>query len=211
MKFTANKREAAGTNASKQLRKQDLVPGVVYSSDMEPVNITMNRADVDQIKRELGINSVFTLDLDGETKTVFVREIDSAAIKPIVYNISLQAIKKGQKLEMPISITVVNEEELGDADGVAAVNTFEIDVVADPSVAPEVIEIDVTGMHIGDTVTAGDIKLPEGVELNQDAEESIVSITVPDEEPEEDANETEEEAEPEVINEKPGEIVEEDD
>lgn len=210
MKFTAKKREVAGTNAAKQLRKQNLVPGIVYASDMEPVNITMDRADVDQIKRELGVNSVFTLDIDGEAKTVFVREINTSALKPIFYNISLQAIKKGQKLQMPIAITIVNEDKLGNPDGVASVNFFEINVTADPATAPEYIEVDVSGMEIGDSITAGDLNLGDDIELDEGADEVVVSISAPDEEPEE-VDPDEEAAEPEVINEKPGEIVEDQD
>jgi large subunit ribosomal protein L25 len=67
MKFTAQKRDGAGTSAAKQLRKEDLVPGVVYASDMEPTNISLSVSDVEQIRRELGLNSVFDLELDGKT------------------------------------------------------------------------------------------------------------------------------------------------
>ena len=207
MKFTAQKRDGSGTSAAKQLRKENLVPGVVYASDLDPINISMSVSDVEQIRRELGLNSVFDLELDGETRTVYVREISQSALKPTIYNISLQAIKKGQKLEMPLSIVVVNEDALADKEGVASTTTLEIDVIADPATAPDSVEVDVTGLAIGDSVTAGELNLASDIELVTDAEEVIVAISAPVEEPEE-VDPDAEVAEPEVIDEKAGKIVE---
>ncbi|MGY0836259.1 50S ribosomal protein L25 [Aerococcus urinaeequi] len=207
MKFTAQKRDGSGTSAAKQLRKENLVPGVVYASDLDPINISMSVSDVEQIRRELGLNSVFDLELDGETRTVYVREISQSALKPTIYNISLQAIKKGQKLEMPLSIVVVNEDALADKEGVASTTTLEIDVIADPATAPDSVEVDVTGLAIGDSVTAGELNLASDIELVTDAEEVIVAISAPVEEPEE-VDPDAEVAEPEVIDEKEGKIVE---
>lgn len=207
MKFTAQKREGSGSSAAKHLRKEDLVPGVVYASDLDPINISLSVSDVEQIRRELGVNSVFDLELDGKTRTVYVREISQSALKPTIYNISLQAIKKGQKLEMPLSIVIVNEDQLGDPDGVASTSVLEIDVVADPATAPDAIEVDVTGLTIGDSISAGELKLADGIELVTDAEETVVSISAPEEEPEE-VDPDAEVAEPELIDEKEGEIVE---
>ena len=207
MKFTAQKRDGAGTSAAKQLRKEDLVPGVVYASDLDPVNISLSVSDVEQIRRELGLNSVFDLELDGKTHTVYVREISQSALKPTIYNISLQAIKKGQKLEMPLSIVIVNEDALADQEGVASTTTLEINVVADPATAPDSVEVDVTGLAIGDSVTAGDLKLASDIELVTDAEEVVVAISAPVEEPEA-VDPDAEVAEPELIDEKEGKIVE---
>ena len=207
MKFTAQKRDGSGTSAAKQLRKENLVPGVVYASDLDPINISMSVSDVEQIRRELGLNSVFDLELDGETRTVYVREISQSALKQTIYNISLQAIKRGQKLEMPLSIVVVNEDALADKEGVASTTTLEIDVIADPATAPDSVEVDVTGLAIGDSVTAGELNLASDIELVTDAEEVIVAISAPVEEPEE-VDPDAEVAEPEVIDEKEGKIVE---
>lgn len=207
MKFTAQKRDGAGTSAAKQLRKEDLVPGVVYASDLDPINISMSVSDVEQIRRELGLNSVFDLELDGKTRTVYVREISQSALKPTIYNISLQAIKKGQKLEMPLSIVIVNEDALADKEGVASTTALEINVVADPATAPDSVEVDVTGLAIGDSVTAGELNLASDIELVTEADEVIVAISAPVEEPEE-VDPDAEVAEPEVIDEKEGEIVE---
>lgn len=207
MKFTAQKRDGSGTSAAKQLRKEDLVPGVVYASDLDPINISMSVSDVEQIRRELGLNSVFDLELDGKTRTVYVREISQSALKPSIYNISLQAIKKGQKLEMPLSIVIVNEDALADKEGVASTTSLEINVVADPATAPDSVEVDVTGLAIGDSVTAGELNLASDIELVTDADEVIVAISAPVEEPEA-VDPDAEVAEPEVIDEKEGEIVE---
>ncbi len=207
MKFTAQKREGSGSSAAKQLRKEDLVPGVVYASDLDPINISMSVSDVEQIRRELGLNSVFDLELDGKTRTVYIREITQSALKPTIYNIALQAIKKRQKLEMPLSIVINNEDALADPDGVVSTTVLEITVVADPATAPDSVEVDATGLSIGDSVTAGDLKLADGIELVTDPEEVVVAVSAPVEEPEE-VDPDAEVAEPEVINEKEGEIVE---
>lgn len=210
MKFTAQKREGSGSSAAKQLRKEDLVPGVVYASDLDPINISMSVSDVEQIRRELGLNSVFDLELDGNTRTVYIREISQSALKPTIYNISLQAIKKGQKLEMPLSIAVINEDQLADPDGVVATTVLEITVVADPATAPDSVEVDAAGLSIGDSVTAGDLNLSSDIELVTDPEEVVVAVSAPEEEPE-DVDPDAEVAEPELIDEKEGEIIEEDD
>lgn len=202
MKFTAKTREVVGTSAAKQLRKEDLIPGTVYGSEGEPVNITMAKADVELIQRELGLNSVFDIEVDGaKQQTVFVRNIDKSALKPDIFNISLQAIKAGQKLEMPIPVYIENEDALSDSDGVVTVNYFEINVIVDPSKAPESFTIDAAGKHIGDSFTVADLVVPAGVEVLDDPEEVIVSINAPQEEVEEVAADAEA-TEPEVIGEK---------
>ncbi|MDO4680602.1 MAG: 50S ribosomal protein L25 [Aerococcus sp.] len=213
MKFVAKQREAAGTTASKQVRKEDQVPGIVYSSDIDPIKVQMPIADVELIERELGVNSVFDLDIEGdETRTVFLREISRSSLKPIIYNISMQAIKKGQKLDINIPISVVDEDQLADADGVASTSLFKIKVNMDPALAPEVIEVSVKGLSIGDSVSVSELKFDhmEDAEILDDPEEAVVSISAPDEEPSDEDLEAAgiEEQEPEVIDEKPGEIVE---
>lgn len=108
---------------------------------------------------------------------------------------------------MPLSIVIVNEDALADQEGVASTTTLEINVVADPATAPDSVEVDVTGLAIGDSVTAGDLKLASDIELVTDAEEVVVAISAPVEEPEE-VDPDAEVAEPELIDEKEGQIVE---
>lgn len=207
MKFVAKQREAAGTTASKQIRKENQVPGIVYSSDIDPINIQMDVADVELIERELGVNSVFDLAIEGdETRTVFLREISRSALKPIIYNISFQAIKKGQKLDINIPITVVDEDQLADAEGVASTSLFEIKVNMDPALAPETIEVSVKDLHIGDSISVSELTFDHMADaaILDDPDEAVVSISAPDEEPTEEdlAAAGIEEDEPEVIDEK---------
>lgn len=205
MKFTATKREDAGTSASKKIRKEDQVPGIVYSRDIDPIMIQMSTADVELLERDYGINSVLKLDIEGdETRTVFLREISRSALKPVIYNISFQAIKAGDKLDIDVPVQVVDEDQLADEDGVVSTSMWEVRLRIDPAQAPETIEVSVKDFHIGDSVTIADLTFDgiEDAEILDDPEETVLAISVPDEEPAEDEEENLEEEEPEVINEK---------
>ncbi|MGX7348439.1 50S ribosomal protein L25 [Aerococcus vaginalis] len=205
MKFTATKREDAGTSASKKIRKEDQVPGIVYSRDIDPIMIQMSTADVELLERDYGINSVLKLDIEGdETRTVFLREISRSALKPVIYNISFQAIKAGDKLDIDVPVQVVDEDQLADEDGVVSTSMWEVRLRIDPAKAPETIEVSVKDFHIGDNVTIADLTFDgiEDAEILDDPEETVLAISVPDEEPAEDEEENLEEEEPEVINEK---------
>lgn len=213
MKYVAKTRDAAGTSASKKYREDGLVPGVVYASDMEPINIVLDKMDVEEIERELGSNSVFQLEIEGEeTRTVFLRDISRAALKPIIYNVALQAIKAGEKLEVTLPIWIENEDKLADKEGIASLNIFEIEARMEPAKAPEAIIADVEGMEIGDTISVADITFEgiEDAEILTDMDDVLVSITLPDEEPEEEEA-SDEEAEPEVIGAEDTEVEEADD
>ena len=213
MKYVAKTRDAAVTTASKKYREDGLVPGVVYASDMEPINIVLDKMDVEEIERELGSNSVFQLEIEGEeTRTVFLRDISRAALKPIIYNVALQAIKAGEKLEVTLPIWIENEDKLADKEGIASLNIFEIEARMEPAKAPEAIIADVEGMEIGDTISVADITFEgiEDAEILTDMDDVLVSITLPDEEPEEEEA-SDEEAEPEVIGAEDTEVEEADD
>lgn len=202
MEFKATIRDAAGTSASKQLRREGLVPGIVYASDLEPINIAMKKSDIELIERELGANSVFDLNIEGDkAHTVFLREISRSSLKPIIYNVNLQAIKKGEKLEVNIPVSIINEDKIADGAGIPSTNLFEVAVRIDPAKAPETLEIDVTGLSIGDSVTVADIadSLSDG-EILTDPEEVLVSISAPDTNVE-DSNVDGEEVEPELVDE----------
>ncbi|MCI5774869.1 MAG: 50S ribosomal protein L25 [Aerococcus sp.] len=206
MKFTATKREGAGTSASKKIRKEEQVPGIVYSRDIEPIKIQMPVADVELLERDYGLNSVLELDIEGdETRTVFLRDISRSALKPIIYNISFQAIKKGDKLDIDVPVQVVDDDQLADDDGVVSNSMWEVRLRIDPAKAPEAIEVSVKDLHIGDSITVADLAFDgiEDAEILDDPEETVLAISVPDEEPtEEEVEEDLEEDEPEVINEK---------
>ena len=213
MKYVAKTRDAAGTSASKKYREDGLVPGVVYASDMEPINIVLDKMDVEEIERELGSNSVFQLEIEGEeTRTVFLRDISRAALKPIIYNVALQAIKAGEKLEVTLPIWIENEDKLADKEGIASLNIFEIEARMEPAKAPEAIIADGAGMEIGDTISVADITFEgiEDAEILTDMDDVLVSITLPDEEPEEEEA-VDEEVEPEVIGAEDTEVEEADD
>ncbi|WP_233487776.1 hypothetical protein [Aerococcus sp. 1KP-2016] len=108
---------------------------------------------------------------------------------------------------MPISVVITNDDALADPDGVVATTLLEINVIADPATAPDTVEVDATGLNIGDSITAGQLSLPDGIELVTDADEVVVTVSAPDEEPEA-VDPDAETAEPEVINEKDEENAE---
>lgn len=199
MALKAELREKTGTGSAKKLRRDGLVPVSMYGKDSsEAISLAVDRREFEQILREHGANAVFTVEYDGKEQQVWVKDFEYAVLKDELYFIDLEAISADQKLEVEIPVHILNEETV--KEGTVELILQEVVIETTPANIPQNFEVDVTGLEIGDTLDVSVINLPEGVTLVTEADETLISVSAPMEEPEE-IDPDAEVAEPEVIGE----------
>lgn len=199
MKLVAELREKTGTSASKQARAAGKLPAVVYGSDVESLPVLVDAKEFEDTIREVGANGVFTLEVGEEDYQVFVKEYSHFALKPSLYHVDIQAFTAGEKVAMTIPVYAEGGEMIDDGIITQSVSDIEIEVA--PEKAPDNFTIDVSDWEVGDSITVGEIELPEDAVLITEADENVLSVTAPEDitedlEPTEAADEM---PEPEVI------------
>lgn len=201
MKLVAELRERTGTSASRQARAAGKLPAVVYGSDVESLAILLDLKEFEDTIREVGANGVFTLEVGEDDYQVFVKEYSYFALKPSLYHVDIQAFTAGEKVVMTIPIYVEGEEMV--IDGIVSQSVSEIEIEVAPEKAPDNFTIDVSELEVGDSISIEDIELPEDSVLITESDETVVSVTVPEDITEDlEPVETDEEMpEPEVIGE----------
>lgn len=198
MSIKAELRTKTGTGASKQARREGKIPATLYGKEVEATSLLVSAREFEALLKAEGSNAVFDVEFDGKTQQVILKDFEKASLKDHFYSIDLEAISANQKLQVEVPLVLLNEETVKVGIVAQVFNTIEIETI--PANIPNAFEIDVKGMEIGDTKSISDLELPAGVEILEDAEETIVSVIAPTEEPAED--EESEAAEPEVIGEK---------
>lgn len=198
MSIKAELRTKTGTGASKQARREGKIPATLYGKEVEATSLLVSAREFEALLKAEGSNAVFDVEFDGKTQQVILKDFEKASLKDHFYSIDLEAISANQKLQVEVPLVLLNEETVKVGIVAQVFNTIEIETT--PANIPNAFEIDVKGMEIGDTKSISDLEVPAGVEILEDAEETIVSVIAPTEEPAED--EESEAAEPEVIGEK---------
>ncbi len=202
-------RDSIGKNANRRLRAGGEVPAVVYGGGLDPASIRVQERKVEEIlKSGRGGNTVFLLQLHGTDKKrhAMIRELQTDALTGEMIHIDFQRILMDQKVKIMVPIELDGEAEgVKTEGGLIEFVTRDVEVECLPNQIPQSIVLDVTPLHVGQHVEAGDLDLPEGVELVVDPERVIVSLTAR-KAAEEETEETEDDllleaptAEPEVI------------
>lgn len=190
MELQAQKRAVTGKGVQ-TLRKEGKMPAVVYGAQEDSLPIEVDTLDFLKLFKEAGESTVIDLTVDGDVKNVLIHDVDYDPISNEVRHADFYVVKKGQKVEVAIPLAFVGEapgvKELG-ANLIKALH--EVEVEAEATNLPHELEVDVSGLvTLEDSLSAKDIKLPTGVTLVTDPEESVASLAMPEEEPEEPAEE----------------------
>ena len=187
----AEARTEFGKGVARRLRREWKVPGVIYGSHQEPVHFAVPLLDIQSLVRNNGVNAVLELEIDGEQYLTMVKHVDQNVLTFDIDHVDLLAIKRGEKVEVEVPVTLTGEPAAGtmhiqDAD----VLLVEADVLN----IPEEIEVSIEGLEDGAVITAADVTMPEGTTLVAEEDTVIVSISLPevDEELEEAAEAAEE-------------------
>ncbi len=202
------KREKTGKGVARQLRRQGLIPGVVYGRDREPQALTV---DPNDLKGKLYSNAIIDLDIDGEEETVMIKDFQKDVIKEEIIHVDFQHISMDETISITVPIKLV-----GDAPGVREGGVLqqlmrEVDIEVLPTNIPDEIELDIDELTLSDSLEVGDLDVPEEVNVLNSPDDVIVTVVAPSEEIEEEEEEELEEEfiEPEVIGEEEEEEGEE--
>jgi large subunit ribosomal protein L25 len=211
--FTATARDTTGKGAARTLRSQGQVPAVIYGHGREPQSLSLNARDLDKLLGQIQAEStVIEVTFGGHTAKTLIREIQRHPIKRQILHVDFQALVAGEKVTVSIPIVLTGIAEGVRLEGGVLDHTLrELEIEVDPSNIPDHFELDVTNMMIGDSLHVSDIKVPEGVEVQDDPETSVAVLAAPraiiEEAPAAEAVEgaPEAAAEPEVIGKGPAE------
>lgn len=162
----ASVRTDLGKGASRRLRREDKLPGIIYGGEEAPVSITLAHNKVFQASEfEAFYSHVLTLNVDGKAVEVLVKDMQRHPYKPKITHIDFQRVIAGQAVHTNVPVHFINEEKSAavKAGGVAEHHLTEIEVTCQPKDLPEFIEVDMAGIEMGQTLHLSDLTLPAGV------------------------------------------------
>jgi large subunit ribosomal protein L25 len=195
----AQPREARGLRACRRLRKQGLVPAVVYGRGEPNVLLSVRHADVERLLEEHSF--IVQVRWDGRDENAQVKGIQYDALGDSVIHLDLQRISLTEAITVSVPIEVHGVAAGVKAGGVLDLQLHEVEVECLPTAVPESLRAEVAALEIGDDLRVSDLALPEGVKILEDEDAVVVVIAPPAELAEEEPEGLAEEAaaEPEVI------------
>lgn len=181
--ISAVTREGIGVKGTlSQIRAEKKVPAVVYGGHKEPVSVTVSVKDLEKIVKA-GKNTIVEIALNGENELALVKEIQYHAVTDNPIHADFQRVSMKDKMDVVVPLKL--EGTPADVTNYGAIVEHilrELEVRALVSAIPHEIVLDITPMTINKGILAGDVKLPEGVELVTDKEAPVVHLMVPKEE-----------------------------
>ncbi|MGB7347112.1 MAG: 50S ribosomal protein L25 [Pirellulaceae bacterium] len=192
--LNVEKREQTGSTASRRLRLSGQVPAVLYGHGQENQHLAIPRADVKLLLRHHGK----MVELKGAVKeTALVSEMHWDPLGIEVIHMDLQRVNLNERVEVAVAIHIHGEPIGTREGGIFLENQHQVDISCSAGNIPESVIAHVADLHMGDNLTAGQLELPDGVELVSPAELVVCTVVAP-----KGADEDKEEgdaAEPEVI------------
>ncbi|KGF15737.1 50S ribosomal protein L25/general stress protein Ctc [Corynebacterium freneyi] len=181
VKLEARERTEFGKGAARRARVAGDIPVVIYSKDLDaPKHVLVNSIEFHGVIRNYGVNAVLDLDIDGEPQLSMVKALDQNPLTLDIDHADLLAIHRGEKVE--VEVPVVAEGEV--APGALLMQDADTILVLAPVLSiPEEIVVSVEGLDVGAQIHAGNVTLPEGLELTDDPELLVFNIVEPEEDP----------------------------
>ena len=178
----ATVRENSGSAQSRRSRGEGNIPAVVYGLGMDPVSVEIDaREFTNALKTEAGSNVIFNLEIGKEKYTALAREIQKHVYRNEFLHVDFVQVDLSQTVDADVQINFTGiPMGVKEEGGVVQTVNSTITITALPTNIPTSLDLDISELNVGDNLAATDVDLPEGVELANDEDDSIlVTITIP--------------------------------
>ena len=180
LKLTADPRTETGSRASRRLRRQGLVPGVVYGKGEEATAFVVEDREFRRLLREGARGSLLDVTVgDARSVPTLVKDLQRDPIRGDLVHIDLQEVDLKATVDSPVPVVLTGSPVGVREGGILDQTLREIVVRALPDELPDSLEIDVSELAVGETVNVSDLVAPQGVDVLGDPEASIASIMLP--------------------------------
>ena len=193
-------RKTIGNGPARALRREGKIPAVLYGPKTEPILLSVNIKDIEQIVKQGSVGqALLNLHIqNGEkiTKTAMVKELQRHPVSGKYLHIDFYEIDMQRKINVMVPVVVKGQSIGVELGGILQIVRRELEVFCLPSAIPGAIEVDITELDVGDSIHVQEIQLPEDVELPEDVDFTVITILAPkvEEVVEEEELEEEEEA-----------------
>jgi large subunit ribosomal protein L25 len=177
--LTADERSERGSRAIRRLRRDGLVPGVVYGgTDGESTSFTVESRALRQVL--VDGSALIDLEVAGRTLPVIVKDQQFHPVRGEVMHIDLLEVRLDEKIQTTVAVHIENIEEAPGIKegGVLEQVTHQLNIEALPTAIPEFVPVDASGMEIAATMTLSEVTVPEGVTFLDDPEETVIATVV---------------------------------
>jgi large subunit ribosomal protein L25 len=197
IRLEVQEREQCGSRNSRRLRKEGIIPGVLYGRGNKPHAICVPERE---LRRVLtgghGLHAILDVVLAGQqaTHSSILKDYQVDPIRGKIDHFDLQEVRLDQPIQTAVVVELVGESAGVKVGGVLSQVNREVQVEALPLEVPDRLELDVSAMEIGDTLRLSDLPTREGVTYLDDPETVLATVTMPTrvEEPEAEVAEGEE-------------------
>ena len=207
LELRATPRNIVGGKQVKALRRDDVVPGIIYGHGIEPIAVQFNSREVEKAVSQAGTSSTVQVFVEGvrDPYLAIFRDVQYHTLKRNVIHLDLQALNLKETVRVPVSVILTGESPaVKDFGGILLHVLNELEIEALPTALVPSIEVDVSVLtEIGQSITVGDIVPPAGVKILNAPHEFVAQVIYAEEEKEEGEVAAEPQAEVEVIRRRP--------
>ncbi|MFL2555361.1 MAG: 50S ribosomal protein L25/general stress protein Ctc [Gammaproteobacteria bacterium] len=184
----AEPREDIGKGASRRLRRDGKLPGIVYGTNKDASMIVFNHNEVmHHLEQEAFYSRVLTLKIGKNKEKVVLKDLQRHPFKSTLLHIDLQRVDEEQTLTMKIPLHFINEDKcvgVKQDGGVISHVITEVEIACLPKDLPEYIEVDMLEIVLNQTIHLSDIQLPDGVQISSllhggDDTQPVASVHIP--------------------------------
>ncbi|WP_295497199.1 50S ribosomal protein L25/general stress protein Ctc [Sphingorhabdus sp. EL138] len=181
--LSAETRDRAGKGASRELRRQNRVPAVIYGNKQEPELIHVEeKALVKLLMTGHFSNSVVEIELGGKKQITIPKDVAFHPVSDRPTHVDFLRIVKGAKVDVEVPVIFVNEDASPGLKrgGVLNIVRHELELICENDKIPDDIQIDVAGFDVGDSIHISHVKLPKGSQSKiTDRDFTIATIVAP--------------------------------
>ena len=177
LQLIAESREASNKGAARELRRNGRIPAVLYGEG-EPQAVSVDAKMWHSNFRHVSGNAIIELKLGKDTHNVLVKDTQEDVLKNQVKHIDFFAIHAGQKLHAMVPIHFEGSAPGVKEGGILVKKVEALDIVCLPKDMPESFTVDISSLNVNESIHVRDINVPSGVEVRDDADRTVVIVTL---------------------------------
>ena len=171
VRIRAEQRTEFGKGGARRTRRAGLVPAVIYGHGQPPRHISLPAREIGLALRS-DANVLLRLDIEGKSELALAKDVQRDPLKQSIDHVDLIVVRRGEKVRIDVPLTLVGE--LSSSDVLVNHDLTSLLVEADATAIPNGVDVDIAGLQVGTTITAGQVTLPEGVTLVTDPDALVV-------------------------------------